>query len=50
MWKGLDWDVTDLLFERGWIGNPRSKAQSVALTDQGARLAETFFLKHFGAT
>jgi hypothetical protein len=23
-WKSFDWDTTDLLFERGWIGNPKA--------------------------
>ena len=46
-WKGLDWDVLRLLYEKGWISDPRSKAKSVALTDEGVRLAEAFFEKHF---
>ena len=26
VWKGIDWDVLDLLYQRGWIGDPKSKA------------------------
>ena len=47
-WKGLDWTLTDTLFERGWIGDPKSQAKSVVLTDEGIRLAEEFLRKHFG--
>lgn len=35
-WKGLDWDVLDRLHAKGFIGDPRSKAKSVALTEEGA--------------
>ena len=47
-WKALDWELTDLLFTKGWIGNPRSKAKSVPITEEGARLAESFLDRHFG--
>jgi hypothetical protein len=46
-WKGLDWDVLDLLYERGWILNPVGKAKSIVLTEVGHRLAEQSFTKHF---
>lgn len=49
VWKTLDWDVMDLLHHKGWIGNPKSKARSVALTEKGAQLAEKFLEKHFRA-
>ncbi len=38
----------DLLFEKGWITDPKSKAKSVVLTDEGERLARQFLRKHFG--
>ena len=47
-WKGLDWAVLDRLHEKGWISDPKSKAKSVIMTDEGAVLAERLFLKHFG--
>lgn len=47
-WKGLDWDVMNRLYEKGYIGNPKSKAKSVALTEQGAKVSEALFRKHFG--
>ena len=46
-WKGLDWRVMDLLHARGWIEDPRNKAKSVVMTEDGLALAEKFLLKHF---
>jgi hypothetical protein len=48
VWKGLDWDLMDLLHEKGWIADPRSKAKSVVLTEDGERLAREFLQKYFG--
>jgi hypothetical protein len=47
-WKGLDWEVMNRLNEKGYIGNPKSKAKSVALTEKGAKVSEALFKKHFG--
>lgn len=47
-WKGMDWDLLNLLFEKGWIFDPRSKAKSVVLTDEGAQLAQDFLRRQFG--
>jgi hypothetical protein len=47
-WKTFPWDATDGLHERGLIDEPRSKAKSVALTDEGAHLAEKLFAELFG--
>jgi hypothetical protein len=42
-WKAFDWDVMNDLFERGFISDPRRKAKSVLLTDQGlARSREMY--------
>ncbi len=46
-WKSFPWEATDGLHQRGLIGEPRSKAKSVALTDEGARLAEQMFTELF---
>jgi hypothetical protein len=46
-WKGLAWEITDRMFEKGWISDPKKKAKSVWLTDEGARLSEELFQKHF---
>jgi len=34
-WKQYPWEVTDLLHEKGMIADPRNKAKSVVLTEQG---------------
>lgn len=47
-WKSFDWDAMERLYERGLIGDPRSKAKSVPLTDEGVALAEQLFQAHFG--
>ncbi len=44
----MDWEVMNRLHEKGHIGNPKSKAKSVHLTEEGARLSEALFKKHFG--
>ena len=48
VWKGLDWNLMDLLHEKGWIVDPHSKAKSVVLTEEGERLANVFLRRHFG--
>lgn len=47
-WKGFDWEAMNRLHARGLISDPRSKAKSVVLTEDGERLARELFLKHFG--
>ena len=47
VWKALDWDLMNLLFEKGWISDPVSKNKSVHLTEEGERLARSFLAKHF---
>jgi hypothetical protein len=48
VWKSLDWDLMDLLEEKGWIVEARTKAKSVVLTEDGERLARESLRKHFG--
>ena len=47
-WKSFPWEATDGLHERGLISDPKSKAKSVSLTDEGAQLAQQLFENHFG--
>jgi hypothetical protein len=47
-WKGYDWDILDRLHAKGWIHDPKSKAKSVAFTEEGLAKAEEFFKKYFG--
>jgi len=46
-WKSFDWDTMDRLYGKGWICNPKGKAKSVAVTEEGARMAEHLFNKLF---
>ncbi|MCF6226091.1 MAG: DUF6429 family protein [Xanthomonadales bacterium] len=47
VWKSMDWDLMQLLFENDWISNPVGKQKSVVLTEQGEELAALFLKKHF---
>jgi hypothetical protein len=46
-WKGHDWSVLDRLHERGYIGDPKSKAKSVFVTPQGLFRSRELFQKLF---
>ena len=48
-WKGMPWEATDRLYEKGLIGDPKSKAKSVILTEEGRRAAEEAFRKLFAS-
>jgi hypothetical protein len=47
-WKGFDFRVLDRLYEKGLIRDPKSKARSVVLTEEGLAKSEALFEKHFG--
>ena len=36
-WKGHDWNVLDRLHRKGYISDPRSKAKSVVVTEEGVK-------------
>lgn len=46
-WKGMDWDVLSILYEKGWICDPVGKQKSVVFTEKGKELAAQFLDKHF---
>ena len=46
-WKGFDWATLDRLSKKGFIRDPKSKAKSVAMTEDGFCKAEEYFRKHF---
>ena len=48
VWKAIDFDLMNQLHEKGWISDPKNKAKSVFLTDEGMALAEAFLAQHFG--
>jgi hypothetical protein len=46
-WKGQDWDTMERLHSKGYISDPRSKAKSVVLSDEGEKRSRELFAKHF---
>ena len=47
-WKGMDWSVSDRLYEKGWIENPRNKNKSFVLTDEKRNACIRLFHQYFG--
>ena len=48
-WKGHDWEALDRLHAKGYIGDPKSKDRSVAMTEEGKARAEELFNQLFGS-
>jgi len=46
-WKGIDWEVMNRLYEKGFIYDPKNKAKSVSVTTEGEEKAEELFKKYF---
>ena len=46
-WKGIDWDVMNLLFEKGWISDPVGKQKSVGISEKGIKFADQLLDKLF---
>ena len=42
-WKGFDWDTLDRLYAKGYISDPKGKAKSVSVSEEGERRAEALF-------
>ncbi len=49
-WKGHDWETLNRLHEKGFIGDPVSKAKSVVVTPEGLARARELFAKLFSKT
>ena len=47
-WKGHDWSALDRLHQKGYLGDPKSKAKSVVITEEGCVKAEQLFRQLFG--
>ena len=47
-WKGHDWEVLDRLHQKGWILDPKNKAKSIVLTEEGLVRARQLFDAYFG--
>lgn len=48
-WKSFDWDSMDRLYGKGFISDPKSKAKSVIITEEGQKAAQELFTKYFCA-
>jgi hypothetical protein len=48
-WKGLDWETMERLHTKGFISDPKNKAKSVVLSDEGERRSKVLFAKHFSS-
>ena len=46
-WKSLDWDAMDRLHEKGFISDPKTKAKSVVMTEEGQKAAKELFERLF---
>jgi hypothetical protein len=55
-WKGQDWETIDgdgvirfleRLHTKGFISDPKSKAKSVVLSEEGKKRSKELFAKHF---
>jgi len=46
-WKSFAWEITNRLFEKGYISDPKNKNKSVVLTEEGAKHSEELFQKYF---
>jgi len=48
-WKSFDWDAMDRLYQKGYLSDPKSKAKSVLVSEDGQRIAKELFEKYFGS-
>ena len=48
-WKGFAWEGMDRLHEKGFIDNPKTKALSIVLSEEGAKWSAELFERMFGA-
>ena len=46
-WKGIDWDVMNRLYEKGYILDPKNKEKSVSITKEGKEKSEELFIMLF---
>ena len=47
-WKSFPWEAMDRLHEKGYIGNPRGRAKSVIVTEEGVKRSRELFRRFFG--
>jgi len=46
-WKGHDWEALDRLHKKSLISDPKKKAKSVVLSQEGRQLSEELFRRLF---
>ena len=46
-WKNIDFEVMDRLHEKGYIADPKGKAKSVVVSEEGLEKAKQIFEKCF---
>lgn len=46
-WKGHDWEALNRLHEKGYISDPKRKAKSIVLSEEGAKKSEELFKRFF---
>lgn len=46
-WKGQDWETMERLHAKGFISDPKNKAKSVVLSEEGEKLSRQLFAKYF---
>ena len=47
-WKTFDWDTMDRLHKKGYISDPKGKAKSVVIYEDGLSRAKALFEDLFG--
>ena len=46
-WKGQDWETMERLHAKGFISDPKNKAKSVVLSEEGEKRSRQLFAKYF---
>jgi Domain of unknown function (DUF6429) len=46
-WRGHDWDAMGRLHAKGYISDPKNKAKSVVVTEEGVKRSQELFEKYF---
>ncbi len=46
-WKGQNWETMERLHAKGYISDPKSKAKTVVLSEEGEKRSKDLFAKHF---
>jgi hypothetical protein len=46
-WKGQDWETMERLHAKGFISDPKNKAKSIVLSEEGEKRSRQLFAKYF---